>query len=221
MFPVHFHLLLLFSLYHFHYFHFHLLHLLSFHFIFHFFVLFLFVFFYLIITLHRFSVVNVVLVFNNSLIAVAPDSPILLAVHFHLLLLFSPSFSLFSFHLLYLLSFSFIFHSFVLFLFPFYLSSHSRFSSVNVVLVFNNSLIAFAPDSPKKLSFHFRSLSLFSLVVIPFIHHHHNPASSKVLWVIFYPINIHLFMYFSLSLKTLKHNRVCKHFFFILPLPLS
>ena len=83
----------------------------------------------------RSSVVNVVLIFNDSLIILAPSAPILLSVHyqFHLTLFFLYSTSI----------------SFSLFL-----SSPYTYSFVNVVLIFNDSPTIFAPSDPIVLSVH-------------------------------------------------------------------
>ena len=101
----------------------------------------------------RFSDVNVVLVFNDSLIEIAPSAPISLSVHCIIGFVFH-------FHFI---------HLFICYL-HYILSSRSRSSSVNVVLVFNDSLIILAPSGPIRLSAHislfiiflFSSLSLSS-----------------------------------------------------------
>ncbi len=108
---------------------------------------FCFSFLFLISSQPRFSSVNVVLIFNVSLIAEAPSSPILLPVHFLLLFIF-----LLLFHFLFLIS------------------SLHRFSSVNVVLIFNDSLIAQAPFAPISLSVHYFIIHfLFYLLFLFFI----------------------------------------------------
>ena len=93
---------------------------------------------------NRYSSVNVVLTFNDPLILLAPSAPIMLPVHL-----------------------------FISFSFPSLFHSHSysyslpyRYSSVNVVLTFNDSLILFAPSAPILFSFHlFFSFSFVFLFI--------------------------------------------------------
>ena len=81
----------------------------------------------------RYSSVNVVLIFNDSLIILAPSAPILLSVRYQL-----------HFPLLPIYIFIFII-----------LSSPLRSSVVNEVLIFNDSLIIFAPSAPILLPVHY------------------------------------------------------------------
>ena len=94
----------------------------------------------------RFSLVNEVLIFNDSLIDLAPAFLIWLPIHF---------------------SFSFTFLiSFLIF------SSLPRYSSVSEVLFFKHSLIVLAPSSPIWLPIHFFILFLFFSLIFtcyPFI----------------------------------------------------
>ncbi len=78
----------------------------------------------------RFSLVNVLLLFNPLLIILAPDPKIVLPIDY-------------------------ILYQFCIIIFYFYssFSSQPRFSVVNVLLLFNPSLIIFAPDSPFSLTY--------------------------------------------------------------------
>ena len=88
----------------------------------------------------RFSEVNVELIFNASLILLAPSALISFAVHIHFMSLFIP------------FSSSFLLLSFLLL---------SRFSEINAELIFNASLILLAPSALISLSVHIHFVSLF------------------------------------------------------------
>ena len=104
----------------------------------------------------RCSVVNIVLIINDSLIFFAPSALILLPVHYFLIFLF------------YILFIVFIIISFLLFIYI--LSSHHRLSSVNVVLIINDSLIFSAPSSPILFPVHyfiyFHFINLFHIYIL-------------------------------------------------------
>ena len=103
------------------------------------------------------------------------------------------SFSFSSFQSLYLLSFQFYFILlFISFSFSI-LSSQYRYSVVSVVLVFNDSLIAFAPDSPILFTVHFHLLLLFSLY-----HFHYFHFRLVILIINFISFFISLFYFFFL-----------------------
>ena len=127
----------------------------------------------------RFSLVNVVLVINDSLIFAAPSAPIWLSVHFLL-------FFYFCFSFLFYISFHCSIYYFILYsgLFFIILSSPYRFSSVNVVLVINDSLIFAAPSAPISSSVHDSSHSLFLFFKCHTIFHRSNPVMSMELRVI-------------------------------------
>ena len=107
-------------------------------------------------SLPRFSLVNVVLVFNDSLIIIAPSSPILVHVHIN-------------YHFIFILCIYIILFIFISFL---SISLLLRFSSVNVVLVFNNSLIILATSSPIMLTVHINDhfILLFVYTLSYYIH---------------------------------------------------
>ena len=113
-------------------------------------------------SLLRSSVVNVLLLFNPSLIILAPSVPISLSIYFIFIIV----------HLSF--SDSIIFHFYSSF------SSPLRSSVVNVLLLFNNSLIILAPDSPILLSIYFifiiYHLSFSTLILLS--HHHSDPVQS-------------------------------------------
>ena len=95
------------------------------------FILFLSLFhFYYYSSPHRLSTVIVLLTFNDSLILLAPLTPIWLPVRLFISFSFPSLFHLYSY------------------------SSPSRYSLVNVVLTFNDSLILLAPSTPILLPVH-------------------------------------------------------------------
>ena len=123
--------------------------LFSFFTIYWFFHCFIFIIYYILSSLPRFSAVNVVLIINDSLIFFAPSTPILFPDHyFH------------SFHFLQFIYF-FIIISYLLSIYI--LSSQYRFSSVNVVLIINDSLIFFAPSAPILLTVHYFIIFIFTI----------------------------------------------------------
>ena len=114
---------------------------------------------------HRSSLVNEVLIFNDSLNVQAPSAPIPLPVHY------------------FIIHFHFIFYS--------YFSSQLRYSLVNVVLIFNDSLNAQAPSAPIPLAVHyfilFHFVLLWSFFFNPFFTHNSNPVKSKVQQELLFP----------------------------------
>ena len=108
----------------------------------------------------RFSDVNVVLLFNDSLIILAPESLTSLSVHHN-------------YHLVVFKNFTFICSLYS----SFY--SQLRFSDVNVILFFNDSIIILAPFAPISLSVHcfvgfvFHFISFICLL----FSYHHLPGS--------------------------------------------
>ena len=119
---------------------------------------------------YKTSVVNVLLYFKASVIIFAPSSPILLATRSQIF--FKHTYNMFLMH-------SYFLNALQL-----------KFSVVNVLLIFNTSLIIFAPSSPIPLSS--RSKNIFE--------HRYMLLMHFFICLILYNLNLVLSMYYYISM---------------------
>ena len=113
---------------------------------------------------HTFNLFLLVFIFHISINARISNTKLFLHIFSYIVICL-----LFIFFFLPFFSISFFFY--------YILSSQYRFNDVNVVLIFKDSLIAFAPSDPIPLSVHYSFSSFFFSYFFHFIPHHHFPDS--------------------------------------------